>query len=267
MLKVVKAYAAFNIDQNTGDFTMLFRLLGDGDIKNAVISLLLSLPVVLLSLTVHEVAHGYVAYRCGDSTAKAFGRLTLNPIKHLDPFGTLCMFLTSFGWAKPVPVNTRYLRKPKRDMMLVALAGPVSNLLLALVAAAVATLIKVLAAKEGLFVIWYGLVHYSDNLGLALYFVYTIFSIMVTLNIGLALFNLIPVPPLDGSKILAGLLPPHMAMRYVQIERYTRQIFLAVMLLSFSGVLGILLEPLYFLMDIVEGSFIDLFEFLFKGIG
>ncbi|MBE6677655.1 MAG: site-2 protease family protein [Ruminococcaceae bacterium] len=247
---------------------MLLDLVGgSGDVKTAFISLLLSLPVILLALTVHEFAHGYVAYLCGDSTAKAFGRLSLNPMKHLDPFGALCMLIAGFGWAKPVPVNTRYLRKPKRDMMLVALAGPAANFLLAFLAAAVTALIEALAAKYDMFLIFGNMVYYTDNIGLALYFVYIVFRTMVMLNIGLGLFNLIPLPPLDGSKILAGLLPSHLAMRYVQIERYTRQIFLAVMLLSFTGVLSILLSPLNWARGAIEDVFIGLFEFLFKGIG
>jgi len=177
------------------------------------------------------------------------------------------MLIAGFGWAKPVPVNTRYLRKPKRDMMLVALAGPAANFLLAFLAAAVTALIEALAAKYDMFLIFGNMVYYTDNIGLALYFVYIVFRTMVMLNIGLGLFNLIPLPPLDGSKILAGLLPSHLAMRYVQIERYTRQIFLAVMLLSFTGVLSILLSPLNWARGAIEDVFIGLFEFLFKGIG
>ncbi len=247
---------------------MLLDLVGGGgDVKTAFISLLLSLPVILLALTVHEFAHGYVAYRCGDSTAKAFGRLSLNPMKHLDPFGALCMLIAGFGWAKPVPVNTRNLRKPKRDMMLVALAGPAANFLLAFIAAAVTALIEALAAKYNMFLIFGNMVYYTDNIGLALYFVYIVFRTMVMLNIGLALFNLIPLPPLDGSKILTGLLPPHLAVSYVQIERYTRQIFLVIMLLSFTGVLSILLSPLHWARGVIENAFLGLFEFLFKGIG
>ncbi len=230
-----------------------------GDVKMAFISLLLSLPVILLALTVHECAHGYVAYRCGDSTAKAFGRLTLNPMKHLDPFGALCMLIAGFGWAKPVPVNMRNLRNPKRDMVLVSLAGPVSNLLLAFVSAAVLELIFAFN-RNGFYI-------YNDKLDLLLYFFCQMLLMMVVLNVGLALFNLIPLPPLDGSKILAGLLPNDLAMRYLRIERYMGQIFLAVMLLSFTGILDVLLTPLDWLRGTVVDAFLSLFEFLFKGIG
>ncbi len=239
---------------------MLLDLIGGGgDVKTAFISLLLSLPVILLALTVHEFAHGYVAYLCGDSTAKAFGRLSLNPMKHLDPFGALCMLIAGFGWAKPVPVNTRYLRKPKRDMMLVALAGPAANFLLAFISAAGFEFISAFY-RDGFYI-------YDSKTDLLMFFVCRTLVMMVILNIGLGLFNLIPLPPLDGSKILAGLLPSHLAMRYVQIERYTRQIFLAVMLLSFTGMLGILLSPLHWARGVIENAFLGLFEFLFKGIG
>ena len=103
-----------------------------GNFRYFIISLLLSLPIVLLSLSVHETAHGYAAMKLGDPTARNLGRLTLNPAKHIDPIGFICMVLFGFGWAKPVPINTRYFKNPKRDMALTGLAGPVSNLLLAL---------------------------------------------------------------------------------------------------------------------------------------
>lgn len=233
--------------------------LSGGDVKTAFITLLLSVPVILLALTVHECAHGYVAYLCGDSTAKAFGRLTLNPAKHLDPIGALCMMLVGFGWAKPVPVNMRNLRKPKRDMVLVSLAGPVSNLLLAFISAAGLELIAAFN-RDGFYI-------YDSKLDLLMFFACQMLLMMVMLNIGLALFNLIPLPPLDGSKILAGLLPNHLAMRYLQIERYTGHIFLAVMLLSFTGVLDVLLMPLDWARGTVLNAFLGLFEFLFRGIG
>ena len=104
---------------------MLSNLLGGGDLRSWLIQILLSLPIVLLALCVHETAHGYVAYKLGDPTARNLGRLTLNPLKHLDPIGFICMLLFGFGWATPVPINTRYFKKPKRDMALSALAGPV----------------------------------------------------------------------------------------------------------------------------------------------
>ena len=107
-----------------------YLISSDGSVTDYIIQLLLCLPIIFLSLSLHETAHGFMAYKFGDPTARNEGRLTLNPIKHLDPFGFLCMLLVGFGWAKPVPINTRYFKKPRRDIALTSLAGPVSNLLL-----------------------------------------------------------------------------------------------------------------------------------------
>ena len=112
----------------------MFRyMLGGGDMLSYLVSILLSLPIIFLSLSLHETAHGFAAWRLGDPTAKAMGRLSLNPMKHLDPLGFACMVLGGFGWARPVPINSRYFKKPRRDIALVGLAGPLSNLLLSLV--------------------------------------------------------------------------------------------------------------------------------------
>lgn len=245
---------------------MLLSLFSSSNPKMALASLLLSLPVILLSLTVHEYAHGYVAYRCGDGTAKAFGRLTLNPRKHLDPIGSLCMLMVGFGWAKPVPVNMRHFRKPKRDMVLVSVAGPLSNFILAFFSAAIAEIIFILCTKNGQFAILGDMVYYQDKLGLALYFLYTVFDLGIILNVGLGLFNLIPVPPLDGSKILAGVLPNHLAMRYLQIERYMREVMLVIMLLSFTSIGDFIFLPLQWLREGIVLGYRDLFGALFEGL-
>lgn len=239
---------------------MLLNLLSAGVTRDAVITALLSVPAILLALTVHEFAHGYVAYRCGDSTAKAFGRLTLNPSKHLDLMGTLCMLIAGFGWAKPIPVNARYLRKPKRDMVLVSLAGPVSNLLLAFISAFFAVLINWVCFKTGLF--------YSgnDKLITAMTYVYLLFWLMVIYNIGLALFNFIPIPPLDGSKILAGILPNNLAAKYLQIERNASVIIMAIMFLSLTPVGDYLFMPLTWARGVLTNAFFDLFELIFFGV-
>ena len=115
---------------------MLLDILSGGDIRDIIISLIFSMPIILLALSLHETAHGYVAYKCGDNTAYNLGRLTLNPFKHLDPIGFACMLLLGFGWAKPVPINTRNFRNPKRGMALSALAGPLANAVLGLFSAA-----------------------------------------------------------------------------------------------------------------------------------
>lgn len=215
---------------------MLRSLLSGGDFRTTLAMLLLEIPVVLFSLSFHEFAHGYVAYRCGDSTAKAYGRLTLNPLKHLDPIGAICMFLTGYGWAKPVPINTRYFKKPRRDILLVAAAGPLSNFVLAIA-----------FALLGAFAFSYARVLYLfTNLG-------------VLLNLSLAIFNLIPLPPLDGSRILTCLLPHRAAARYSQIERYSRYILLGLIALSYISptLTNILLLPVSFPVEKLYGLLTD----------
>ena len=208
---------------------MLSSILG-GDIRSAIISLLLSLPIVLIALCVHETAHGFAAYKLGDPTARNLGRLTLNPIKHLDPIGFLCMVLFGFGWAKPVPINTRYFKKPKRDMALTGLAGPVSNLLLALLFAVLLRL-----------TIQYGFYLFNGTV----YSVIQIFLILgVRMNITLAVFNLLPIPPLDGSRIFLVLLPTDL---YFKIMRYERYIYIALL---FALAFGLLDTPIQYISNI-----------------
>ena len=213
----------------------LFR----GDMQSFLVSLLLSLPIVFLALSLHETAHGWIACKLGDPTAKSLGRLTLNPIKHLDPIGFLCMLLFGFGWAKPVPVNTRYFKKPKRDMALTALAGPVSNLLLALF---FAILLRV--AYE---LVPYLPIH-TEFAYLCWYWSVQFLLLGVTLNVSLAVFNLIPVPPFDGSRIFLTLLPTKL---YFKIMRYEQYLYMALLLLL---VLGVLDRPL----DFVTNKFLEL---------
>jgi len=159
------------------------------------------IPGLLTALILHEVAHGYVAYLLGDPTAKAQGRLTLNPLKHLDPIGTLAFFIVQFGWARPVPVNPRYFRNPRQGMMLTALAGPGTNFLLA---GAFALVLHALAATNA-----------EPGAAVILICYYGVFA-----NLILGVFNLIPIPPLDGSNILAYFLPPRLAYKYQSFGRY-----------------------------------------------
>ena len=199
------------------------------DIANIVQKIVILTPPILLAVTVHEMAHGWTAYRLGDPTAKLLGRLTLNPIRHLDPFGTLVFFMTqTIGWAKPVPVNPLNLKYPKRDMIWVSLAGPGANLLMA---AASAFFIK-------------HLVRPMSTIPFSGYFlepfVYMAL-ISVQINIGLAVFNLIPIPPLDGSKVLEGILPRDLARSYQRLERWG---FVIILALVFTGVTGRIIVPL-----------------------
>ena len=221
----------------------MFRyMLGGGDLSTYLISLLLSLPIVFLALSLHESAHGYVAYKLGDPTARNLGRITLNPFKHLNIWGTLCMLLAGFGWANPVPINTRYFKKPRRDMALSALAGPVSNLALAMV---FAILLRFLG---------YGFLMqraYPTELTATIASFTVLFLYYgVYMNITLAVFNLLPVPPLDGSRLLYWLLPPKTAYKLSQYERY---ITIAVMLLLLLGPLSTLIDGLTSL--IMRGMF------------
>lgn len=174
---------------------------------------LLAALVTLLSLTVHEFCHGYAAYRLGDPTAKAAGRLTLNPLSHLDPFGALCMVFFHFGWAKPVPINPRYFRRPKRDFALTALAGPLSNLLMAVLSAFCYLLTLSLFRST---------VFESEFLFRLVNTVLEFFYLALLINVGFGLFNLLPVPPLDGSRILTAVLPERL---YFRIMRYEHIIY------------------------------------------
>ncbi len=170
-----------------------------GFIQN-IIPRLISLPFLLISIILHEIAHGLVAYWQGDKTAKDAGRLTLNPIKHIDPIGALCMIFAPFGWAKPVPINPFRMKKPKLGMVLCSIAGPLCNLLLAFVATLI--YVPVFEATGGAEL------------------VVEAFGYFISLNCVLAVFNLIPFPPLDGSKVLFAVLPERTYFRYMQYEKY-----------------------------------------------
>jgi Zn-dependent protease len=196
-----------------------------------ITELIILAPPLLLALTLHELAHGLVAYRLGDPTAKNAGRLTLNPLKHLDPLGTIAFFIIKFGWAKPVPVNPGYFRHPKRDMLWVALAGPVTNLGLAVISAIVAKALWLVAAN----------LPYSAAAEAILVPFNAMLIASVWINLVLCIFNFLPIPPLDGSRILTGLLPDGMARSYLQLERYG---FVIILLLAFSGILSKAILPI-----------------------
>jgi Zn-dependent protease len=188
-----------------------------------LLSIAIPLGIVLLALTIHEAAHAWTADKLGDPTARLLGRVSLNPIVHIDPIGTILLPLVAaysglpiIGWAKPVPVNTSRLRQPRRDFMIVAAAGPISNLLQAVLAAVVVHLVL----PDGLLP--------------------AVLRLVVNINVFLALFNLIPVPPLDGGNVLAGLLPPAAASVFIRMQPFG---FLVLYALMFTGVLSAMILP------------------------
>ena len=208
---------------------MLRALLSNSntDPMNVIVSILLQIPIIMLILPFHEVAHGYVAYKLGDPTARSMGRLTLNPLKHFDLIGFAMMLLVGFGWAKPVPINTRYFKKPKRDMALTALAGPLSNIILAVV---FALLLRIMYAVLAAF-------PPTSEFTVNIYF-WTRELLMsgVVLNVAFAVFNMIPVPPFDGSRILFSFLPSDL---YFKIMRYEQYIYIAMLVLLVTGILNV----------------------------
>jgi Zn-dependent protease len=195
----------------------------------------LRLAVLLFAVTIHEYAHGRVAYSLGDPTAKRAGRLTLNPISHIDPLGALCLFLFRFGWAKPVPVDTRYFRNPRSDTIMMSLAGPLSNFA---------------AALLGGLLMRFFLLPSEVYLKVLLH--------MILMNTGLGLFNLLPIPPLDGSHVLENLLPPAASFKFRKIGRYGPLFFLGILMAdSFLeiGLLGrVLAYPLLHLAYLFGGN-------------
>jgi len=188
--------------------------------------IILMIVPILFSLSVHEVSHGLAAYRFGDPTAKLAGRLTLNPVKHIDVIGLAVLFITRMiGWAKPVPVDARYFKHPRQDMLWVALAGPAPNMALAVIFAVV---LKFLAPL----------------LGSGIFYPFKVMiELTVMINVGLAIFNLIPIPPLDGGRVIVGILPEDMARTWSQIEPYG---FIILLVLIVTRTVDFVLMPIIY---------------------
>ncbi|MCL1790308.1 MAG: site-2 protease family protein [Peptococcaceae bacterium] len=205
----------------------MLNMLINGNFADAGTFLLAGAFIVLVALPIHELAHAFVAFKLGDSTAKDMRRLTLNPISHLDPVGSVLILLFGFGWAKPVPINMNNFRNPKQGMAISALAGPVSNVLVSFI---VLTLFIIVAK--------FGLVGINTAGALSAFFFYAIM-----INLWLAAFNLIPLPPLDGSHILKSFLSTRAYYKFSQYEQYS---FIIVLVLLMTGILS---KPIMFISD------------------
>ena len=208
--------------------------------KAFITGLLLSIPGLIIALSMHEFAHGFAAYKMGDNTAKYNGRLTLNPLHHLDPIGTLCLFLCGFGWAKPVPINPYNFKNRRLGVIVVSLAGPLMNFIVALISGfAIAIFLE--------------FVPY----GKFTQFIYTVLLHCMYLNIGLMCFNLIPIPPLDGSKVLLEFLPYRFRQSFYQLERYSSFLIAALLV---SGILNRIIVPMR---DFVETFIFSIVRLIF----
>lgn len=208
---------------------MLSLLSGNFDKTEVIIYIVSALAVIFLTMPIHEFAHAFIGVKLGDKTPRWQGRYTLNPFAHIDYLGALCIILFGFGWAKPVQINHNNLKSPKRDMALIALAGPVANIILALVSLFMMNAVAC----------------FIDPIGSSLAFEYVLFFFLfiARINVRLAVFNLIPVPPLDGSRILTAFLP---YKTYYAIMRYEQYIYIGLIVALYIGVLD---APLDFLSD------------------
>ena len=224
------------------------------DLIFRILPYLFRMPAVLIALTVHEVCHGLVAYKLGDTTARDMGRLSLNPLRHLTPLGCICMIFLGFGFAKPVPINTRYFEHPKRDMALTAIAGPISNLCLAIIAILLESIgYAILGA------VWPNAAEMSEFAYYVTHFIFYFIQTFYLLNLSLAVFNMIPVPPLDGSRVLYAFLPEKY---YFGVMRYERYIMLAMFALIWTGVLnGVLSTAVIWLYNAIHSA-VSLLPFL-----
>jgi Zn-dependent protease len=209
------------------------------------VDFLIWVPPILFAITIHEFFHGWTADRLGDPTARMAGRLTLNPLAHLDPIGTLMLLIVHFGWARPVPVNPYNLRNPKKDIIWVSLAGPAANFLTAFACGLIIRVLNIVPADFSM-----------DTPVIGILLRMLVYGLVI--NLVLAFFNLIPLPPLDGSKILLGLLPGEYEYKFVQFERFGPFILMGIIFLSYLS--GINIFGMFFL------PLVRIFSLLFAGI-
>jgi len=212
---------------------------------NFLTQIVIQLPILLITLTIHEFSHGYVAYLLGDDTAKRAGRLTLNPISHIDPFGLIMLFIARIGWAKPVPINPYNFYNYKRDTAITAAAGPVSNFVVAIILSLIFKMIRtanpdIMYTASAMSQFWLGMLLYA-----------------ILINLALGLFNLIPIPPMDGSKILGGFLSDEAYYKYTAREQQGVRILLIIFLVSFVFriplISYIIMPPLNFFLKLLTG--------------
>ena len=242
-------------------YSLIRSLMAGAAPRDVIPGMIFTVIVVLFSLSLHETSHGWMACKLGDKTAKYMGRLTLDPKKHLDPIGTVCMLLFGFGWAKPVPVNSRYFKKPRRDMALTAAAGPVSNLLLSFLSCLVFWIILAFSDSAAAF-FYYGFagdaIMNASVWQKVLALIAQLFYYSHILNLYLAIFNLIPIPPLDGSRILFIFLPDRVYFGLMKYERIISIVLFALLWMGFfsrflSNICGYISYGMTFLIHLIPG--------------
>lgn len=230
---------------------MLLDILGGNTSTYGLLQLVLAIPCIIIALSFHEAAHGYAAYKMGDPTARNLGRLTLNPAKHLDLFGTLCMLIVGYGWAKPVPIQTRYFKNQKKGMALTAIAGPLTNLILGVIGILLYRITIMLVLNSE--IVSDTLTNSSkENLVLAILLLLNTFTIY---NFSFAIFNMIPIPPFDGSRVLFAFLPDKY---YFGIMKYERYIMIALLVFMTAGpgfsigsIVSLLVDGINSLLDLI----------------
>ena len=217
------------------------------NILDYICDLLIALPAVVIALGLHEAAHAFAAYKQGDMTAKNLGRLTVNPLSHLDPIGFICLFLFHFGWAKPVPINPNNFKNQKRGTVITALAGPLTNFLVAFVFCFIYIACCLFISADTM-------------IGTILL---EMVAAVVSVNVSLGVFNFLPIPPLDGAKIFGGILPKKL---YFKIMEYENYIQIVILILLFTGILGYIITPIVsFIINILFNT--ASFIFYWGGVG